>query len=192
MRKVIKYIRNNIVWYFNLWSAIRVWGKIFIDKSSAVNKNSKIYVDGKLLKIGKNTTIHEDVYIRLYGGFISIGDNCSINPYCVIYGHGGLEIGSNVRIAAHCTIIPSNHIFDNINIPITEQGEKMLGIKIMDDVWIGTGVRVLDGVTIGQGSVIGAGSVVTKSIPDYSVVVGIPAKILKKRGMSYEKDNSKN
>ena len=57
----------------------------------------------------------------------------------------------------------------------------MLGIKIMNDVWIGTGVRILDGVTIGRGSVIGAGSVVTKSIPDYSVAVGAPAKVIKKR-----------
>lgn len=181
MKNFLIYFKNKVSWFFNLWRAIKIRGNILVDESSNISKDAKIYLDGKFLKIGKNTTIHEGAYIRLYGGFINIGDNCSINPYCVIYGHGGLEIGNNVRIAAHCTIIPSNHIFDDINIPITEQGEKMLGIKIMNDVWIGTGVRILDGVTIGHGAVIGAGSVVTKSIPDYSVVVGVPAKIIKKR-----------
>jgi len=182
LKRILRYIKNKILWHYNLWRAIKIKGNIFVDKSCNINKEAKIYLDGKLLKIGKYTTIHDGAYLRLYGGFINIGENCSINPYCVIYGHGGLEIGNNVRIAAHCTIIPANHIYDDINIPITEQGEKMLGIKIMNDVWIGTGVRILDGVTIGQGSVIGAGSVVVKSIPDYSVAVGVPAKIIKKRG----------
>jgi acetyltransferase-like isoleucine patch superfamily enzyme len=135
--------------------------------------------------IGENTIIHEFTYLRLYGGFIYIGNNCSINPFCVIYGHGGLKIGNNVRIAAHCTIIPANHIYANPSIPIVEQGETMKGIMIHDDVWIGAGAIILDGVEIGEGSVVAAGAVITKSVPPYSVVAGVPARIIKKRGVNY-------
>ncbi|GGG07680.1 hypothetical protein GCM10010913_31840 [Paenibacillus aceti] len=116
-----------------------------------------------------------------YGGSIEIGENCSINSFCHINGNGGLKIGNNVRIATNCTLIPANHIFSDPNIPITFQGETREGITIEDDVWLGAGVKVLDGVVIGRGSVIGAGSVVNKSIPPFSIAVGIPAKVIKKR-----------
>ncbi|MCK7515996.1 MAG: acyltransferase [Desulfobacterales bacterium] len=72
-------------------------------------------------------------------------------------GDGGLTIGNNVRIAAHTVIIPANHVFDDVNIPIRKQGLSKKGIVIEDDVWIGSGVKILDGVVIGKGCVIGAG-----------------------------------
>ncbi len=182
--KIFAKILRKLLWYYYIKTAIKEKnGSTYIAKNAFVSRKSILYVDGNFLEIGDNTYIHEYVYIRLYGGYIKIGKNCSINPFCVLYGHGGLTIGDNVRIAAHCTIIPSNHIFDRIDIPIFEQGETMIGIKIEDDVWLGTGVKVLDGVIIGKGSVIGAGSVVTRSIPPYSVAVGIPAKVIKKRGI---------
>ncbi|WP_240332076.1 acyltransferase [Sulfurospirillum tamanense] len=156
-------------------------GNIQIETPRTISLKSLFYCDGKYIKIGKNTIVREYAYIRLYGGSVEIGEDCSINPFCVIYGHGGLFIGNNVRIAAHCTIIPANHIYKDPNKPISQQGETRLGIKIHDDVWIGTGVRILDGVEIGEGSVVAAGSVVVKSIPPYSVVAGVPAKIIKKR-----------
>jgi acetyltransferase-like isoleucine patch superfamily enzyme len=117
-----------------------------------------------------------------YGGDIDIGVNCSVNPYCVLYGLGGLKIGDNVRIAAHTVIVPANHTFDDPSIPICRQPETKKGIIIEDDVWIGAGCRILDGVRIGRGSVIGAGSVVTKSIPEMSVAVGVPARVIRRRG----------
>ena len=80
----------------------------------------------------------------------------------------------------HCVIIPASHIFDRIDIPICEQGMKEEGISIGDDVWIGTGCTILDGVSVGTGCVIGAGSVVKNSIPDNSMVIGTPGKVIKK------------
>jgi acetyltransferase-like isoleucine patch superfamily enzyme len=76
----------------------------------------------------------------------------------------------------------NNHVFDDPNRLIRQQPLTCKGITIEDDCWIGTGVRILDGVTIGQGSVIGAGAVVNKDIPPYSVAVGVPAKVISKRG----------
>lgn len=111
--------------------------------------------------------------------FISIGSNSSIGEYSHVWGHGGLFIGNNVLIAAHCCISTLNH---NYSCPIiTLGGITSKPVVIEDDVWLGYNVVVLPGVTIGQGSVIGAGSVVTKDIPPYSVVVGNPAKVVKKR-----------
>jgi acetyltransferase-like isoleucine patch superfamily enzyme len=117
-----------------------------------------------------------------YGGCITIGDNCSINPYTVLYGHGkGLVIGSNVLIAGHCLIIPANHVFARTDITINKQGTASKGIIIEDDVWIGAGCQVLDGVTIGKGAIIAAGSVVNKSVDAYTIVGGVPAGFIKNR-----------
>ncbi len=108
--------------------------------------------------------------------------NCSINPGCILYGHGGLDIGSNVRIAAYTVIVPANHVFEQQDKLIREQGLTMKGVKIGDDVWLGTRVTVTDGVEIAQGCVIGAGAVVTESTEPYGVYVGVPARLVKFRG----------
>jgi len=118
-----------------------------------------------------------------YGGSIKIGNDCSINPYTIIYGHGkGVSIGDKVLIAAHTLIIPSNHTFDKLDIPIGHQQPKSKGIIIRDNVWIGAGCQILDGVCINQGAVVAAGSVVNKDVPENAVVAGVPAMIIKYRG----------
>ncbi len=148
-----------------------------------INLNASLYAKktGKII-FGDRCHVHENVIINARGGIVKFGSNCTVNPFCVLYGHGGLTVGDNVRIAAHVVIIPSNHIFENKNIPIFMQGETKKGIEISDDVWIGTGARILDGVNIGRGVVVAAGAVVTKSVPDFAIVGGVPAKIISWRG----------
>jgi galactoside O-acetyltransferase len=92
-----------------------------------------------------------------------------------------LKIGDDVLIATHTVIIPSNHNFSNVNIPIKDQGLSIQGIVIENDVWLGAGVTVLDGVVVGESSVVGAGAVVTKSIPPHTVAVGVPASPISSR-----------
>lgn len=137
------------------------------------------------IAIGSRTVIHTNAIVATYGGSIKIGENVSINPYSVLYGHGGLSIGDNTRIATGVTIIPANHVFSDCNKPICQQGLTQLGIKVADDVWIGANCCLLDGITIGTGAVIGAGSVVTKSIPGNEVWAGNPAKFLRQRSTDY-------
>lgn len=115
-------------------------------------------------------------------GDISIGNNCTINPYAVLYGHGGLKIGNWVRIAAHVVIIPSNHNFADADKPIGRQGIVQRGVTIEDDVWIGANVTVLDGAHISTGCVIAAGAVVRGKTVPFGVYGGVPAKLLKMRG----------
>jgi acetyltransferase-like isoleucine patch superfamily enzyme len=112
---------------------------------------------------------------------IDIGDRTSIGPYVVLHGPGNITIGKDCLIAAHTGIYASNHQFDDPNRKIREQGLSRKGITIGDDCWLGHKVSVLDGVTIGEGSVIGAGAVVTKDIPPYSIAVGVPARVIGQR-----------
>lgn len=156
--------------------------QILIKETSYVSKSALLECRyGGSIYIGNATEILEQVMLLTYGGTIEIGDNCSINPFTVIYGHGGTKIGNNVLIAAHTVIIPSNHNFEKLDKPIRLQGNISKGICIEDDVWIGAGCRILDGVTVGRGSVIAAGAVVNHNIEPFSVVGGVPAKLIKKR-----------
>lgn len=115
------------------------------------------------------------------GGSIRLGHHCSVNPFTVLYGHGGLTIGDEVRIATHCVVVPANHVFANPDVAIRSQGLTREGISIGDDVWLGAGVRVLDGCTIGRGSVIAAGAVLASSVPADSIVAGVPGRVIASR-----------
>lgn len=116
-----------------------------------------------------------------YGGDISIGDNCSINPFSIVYGHGGVRIGNGVRIAAHTVVIPANHTPGSDEQPVHRAPVVSLGIIIGDQVWIGAGARILDGVHIGRNAVVGAGSVVTRPVPANATVAGVPARVIRQR-----------
>lgn len=137
---------------------------------------------GGKIDVGENSSIDIGVILRANGNKIIIGKNSSINAYTLINGGGGVIIGDGVRIASHCSIISGNHNFLDVSTPIYLQGETMKGIIIEDDVWVGAGVSILDGLTISKGSVIGAGSVVTKSTKPYSINVGVPSAEIKIRG----------
>lgn len=167
-----------------------------LEMSHMLNQENKIYLasqvyiketavvecrHGGSISVGSGTEILDHAMLLTYGGAIDIGKNCSINPFTIIYGHGGTKIGNDVLIAAHTVIIPSNHNFLSLDIPIRLQGNTSKGIIIEDNVWIGAGCKILDGVTIGRGSVIAAGAVVNKNVEPFSVVGGVPAKLIKKR-----------
>ena len=137
---------------------------------------------GGRIDLGRETVIQARAILDTGpGGHIKLGARNTVNPYCVIYGHGGLETGDFVRIAAHTVIIPANHIFEDVEQPIARQGLRKEGIRIEDDVWVGSGCRILDGVTIGHGSVLAAGAVVNRDVEPYTVVGGVPARVLKRR-----------
>jgi acetyltransferase-like isoleucine patch superfamily enzyme len=110
---------------------------------------------------------------------LTVGDDTSLNPH--VTTAGTVRIGNGVRIASHVALYGFNHTFDDLDTPIWLQPLTVEGIVIEDDVWIGTHAVVCDGVTIGAHSVVAAGAVVTRDVPAWSVVAGVPARVLRDR-----------
>lgn len=134
---------------------------------------------GKLMlsSCGKKVNIEKNAQ---FSRKVSLGDYSGLGVNSKIYGK--CTIGSHVMMGEDCTIITRNHNFERTDIPMMEQGfSQEEPVVIGNDVWIGDRVMILPGVEIGDGCIIGGGSVVTKSIPPYSIAVGIPAKVIRNR-----------
>ena len=128
--------------------------------------------------LNNDCQLSKGVVLKAYGGRITVGSNTFLGEYVCIYGHGDVQIGENTLIAMHTCILSSNHTIPDKGTLIRSQGDIRLPVKIGSDVWLGAGVKVLGGVDIGNGCVVGAGAVVNKSLPDYAIAVGVPARII--------------
>lgn len=175
-------IRRRVrVRWLNTHRGIRIAASTCIAKSALIQTACDGQSFGGRIAIAGGVVISDGVIVTTYGGIIEIAADTYIGPYCVLYGHGGLTIGRNTMIGAQTVIIPANHGFERIDVPMNTQPLTRKGIVIGEDVWIGSGCRILDGVHIGGGSVIGAGSVVTKNIDPYSIALGVPARVVGSR-----------
>lgn len=126
------------------------------------------------VRIGVNSSIHMNVFINRNN--IEIGTGTAINRNCYIDGRGKVVIGNNVSISPDVKIITADHDINSKDFRFQKKD-----INIEDYTWIGTGAIILPGVRIGKGAVVAAGSVVTRDVPAYQIVGGIPARIIKSR-----------
>jgi len=136
------------------------------------------------ITIGDRTRLCERVYLDTESaetGYITIENDVYIGTGTTLFGHKGLEIGDHVLMAQNITLTPFSHIFSDASQNIDRQDGHCTKVTIADDVYVGMGTTILYTGNIGKGSVIGAGSVVVKPIPPYSVAVGNPAKVIKER-----------
>jgi maltose O-acetyltransferase len=142
--------------------------------------------------IGKNVSIDTPFYCD-YGRHITIGDNVIININCTFVDCNRINIGNNVLIASNVQIYTATHPVETNKRLIENWAQAdsapffrtyALPVRIEDNVWIGGGVIILPGVTIGKNSVIGAGSVVTRAIPENSVAFGNPCKVIRENNPS--------
>ena len=131
-------------------------------------------------KCGDNVAIFSGVYLMNPEG-LEIGNNISIHPMCYIDATGLVSIGDNVSIAHSTTIMSTEHIYCDKDTSIKDQGLIKKQTVIADNVWVGAGCRILAGSKINRGAIIAAGAVVKNEIVEFSIVGGIPAKIIKER-----------
>lgn len=147
-----------------------------------------IFEEGALVFHPENIEIGDNVYIGHYAvikGYhknkLKIGDGTWIGQQVFFHGAGGLTIGKNVGIGPHVNIITSSHKSSNADLPVLHNKIEFKPVIIEDGCDIGVGAVILPGVKIGRNSIIGAGAVVTKAIPERSIAVGNPARVIKKR-----------
>jgi acetyltransferase-like isoleucine patch superfamily enzyme len=167
---------------------LRFLSKLSIGSSVTIGDNVEInalskkgIVIGNNVSILKNTIIECTGVIRNLGEGLTIGNNVGIAQNCFIQVRGKVIIEDNVIFGPNVSVFSENHIFENSDLPVNVQGESRTGVKIESGVWIGTRAVILDGVTVGKNSIVAAGSVVNKDVPPYSIVGGIPAKVIKIR-----------
>lgn len=133
---------------------------------------------------GRNVQIGSNCYISSKK-FFELGNHCWIGDDFYAKSEGGVSIGSGTIISRGCEIWTSNHNYDSEDLQCVPYDKRMIKkpVVIGENCWFGSRVTVIPGVTIGEGVVVGAGSVVTKDIPDFAVVGGNPAKIIKYRNI---------
>ena len=148
-------------------------------KGCIVGFNTQI-INFTRVNICKYAFLQDHVYLRAgMDGFITIGEGVAINSFAKIFGHGGVTVGNNAQIGPGALLTTTSHDMEN------KMQTSFHPIRIGDWSWIGANATVLPGITIGEHCIIGAGSMVTKDIPSYSVAVGSPAKVIKKISMKH-------
>jgi acetyltransferase-like isoleucine patch superfamily enzyme len=138
----------------------------------------------KNIRLGSDVSLADGVYMSATGvlGKIEIGRNTHIDVNSTLYGQGGLTIGNDCAISSGVVIYTQTNQYNAEPLKkIVEQGTSYAPVAIGNDVWIGTGAKVLPGVTIENHAVVGAGAVVTKNVEAWKIVVGVPAHVAKDR-----------
>ena len=190
----LRWIIANRAW--SGWYLLRYWrflmlrlrhpqviteGFVFIGKRVTINAR-KGY--GRLI-IGRWVHFGEGNFINAHEGTLRIGDKTVFGRYNTVQSYLDVEIGGKGIIADGIYICDFDHVFADVTRPITEQGIVKSPVRIGPDVWIGTKVSVLRGTMVGQGCVLAANSVVRGEVAPYSVVGGVPARLLKDRRKEY-------
>lgn len=164
-------------------AVVDVLGTAVLPATTILEPQAVIFVGASgSLELGEMNTLYPHVSIRIDQGWMKTGREVSFGPGVIIYEpRGGLEIGDHCMIAGGVAICGTEHGTERADIPMRKQAAKAGKIVIEDDVWIGMRAVITPGIRIGRGSIIGAGSVVTRDIPAYSIAWGTPCEVQRKR-----------
>lgn len=168
--KHVKLLHRN---YIELGTGVTIDDHVVLD---ALSKDGLIV--GNNVRIGSFSQIKCTGILKNIGKGIKIGSNSSIGEFSFIGAAGGITIGDHVIMGQNVRFHSENHNYDRMDIPIMYQGVSNKGISVDNDCWIGSGVVFLDGVKVGRGCVIGANTLVNKDIPDNSIAMGNPVKVV--------------
>ncbi len=167
---------------------LKFCSKLSLGKSVSIGDNVEInalckkgVVLGNNVSLLKGTIIECTGVLNNLGEGLVVGNNVGIAQNCFIQVRGEVIIGNDVIFGPNVSIFSENHVYEDFDLPISKQGVSRQGVVIEEGVWIGTRSIILDGVTVGKNSIVAAGSVVNKDVLPYSIVGGIPAKLIKMR-----------
>ncbi len=189
-RSSLAWLIRNRAW--SRWYLARYWrfamlrlrrpgvvtrGMVFLDRGVRITarRGAGRIVLGRWVHVGAGTAL------RCHEGTLSVGDKSVIGRDVSVNCYLDIEIGDSVLIADRVYISDFDHRYENLEVPIKDQGIVKSRVRIGRDVWIGTKATVTRGVTIGNGSVIGANAVVSRDVPARVVAVGVPARVVKSR-----------
>ncbi len=158
---------------------------VTVSKGCLIHPGARIHPRNGVIRFGERTYVADAAVIQ---GNVCLGDDCSIQTGSILIGYGDREdhegsirIGHGVRIAPMVLMVAADHVYADPDQPIRRQGLRRASIIIEDDAWLAGRVSVTAGVTIGRGSVVAGGAVVTRDVPAFSVVAGVPARVIKHR-----------
>jgi acetyltransferase-like isoleucine patch superfamily enzyme len=164
---------------------IRHPGNISLGRQVAIDDYAMLDASGggaEGMRLGDQVIVSRNCLIQAKSGPVVIGDKVDIGAHTLVTSASGIFLEPNVLIAGNCYIGGSRYYTDRRDIPIMEQGWYSRGpVSIGSGSWLGAGVTVLDGVCIGKGCIVGAGSLVTKDLPDNVVAAGVPAQVIRSR-----------
>jgi len=173
------YVENGVELF--RMDGIRVAPSVYIDRLA------RVHASEAAIEIGKGTRVMRGAFVSSYvsnarpGEGVVTGANCWVGDHAVLSGgQGGVFLGDNVLIAAHSVLVCGNHDFEKLDAATLDQEYYGKPIRVGHNVWIGTHVTVLGGVTIGDHAVVAAGAVVNGDVEPYTVVGGVPARVLKR------------
>lgn len=184
--KILGHVGRNVLFCKNI--TIRHGCKISLGDQVVIGDNVVLDAKGEEndgIIIESDTDISSNCILSCKNGNIHIGRNVNLGMNSLIHAvnQSGVKVGDNAAIAAYTYLIGGgNYYFNQLDTPIKEQGTYSKGgVVIGEGAWMGSHVQVLDGVRLGQGSIVAAGAVVNRNVPDYAIVGGVPAKLIRYR-----------
>jgi len=158
--------------------------KIEIGDGVIIDDNCLIDAKGRSntgIQIGDGVFVGRNSILSCKNGDIVLGRNVNIGFNSEVFSGSRVELGENTLVAAFCYFVGGDHEASAVDRAVNEQGSSSLGIAVEPGCWFGASVKVLDGVRIGKNAILGAGAVVTKDVPENTVSVGVPARVIKHR-----------
>jgi acetyltransferase-like isoleucine patch superfamily enzyme len=134
------------------------------------------------ITVGTGVFLGRGTILSCKDGDIVLGDHVNIGFHSEVFSASRVTVGSHGLFAAYTYLVGGGHAFDDASMPVLSQERTSRGIALGENVWLGTGVKVLDGVRIGRDVVVGAGAVVTTDLPDGVIAAGVPARVVRSRG----------
>jgi acetyltransferase-like isoleucine patch superfamily enzyme len=133
------------------------------------------------ITIGGGSFIGRGTILSCKNGDIVLGEHANLGFHCEVFSGSSVTIGRHALFAAQAYVVGGGHEFESADAAVIDQPRTSRGVALGDDVWLGTGAKVLDGVTIGSRVVVGANAVVAANLPDGAVAAGVPARVLRQR-----------